>query len=305
MSQTEPLIDSRADSHGDCRADYRADDRLKRRAVRRERRLAPAALALTALLAGCAGTWQRETDRASSAAGDPTASTSSATLSTAATIDADRTLAPRATSQRVQGVAPPLAGRAESAPPPVVVLDAEAQRRFDEARIALANGHLAQAERGFSALARSHPQLAGPLANRALVHRREGRLDAAVEDLQRALDRVQAQPQARAELLNELGITLRMAGRFGEARSAYEQALALVPAHGGALLNLAILHDLYLWDRATALALYERWLRQAGSGADATQADQVQRWIADLRQRGDRGQVASSPGANRSARQTR
>jgi tetratricopeptide (TPR) repeat protein len=81
---------------------------------------------------------------------------------------------------------------------------------------------------------------------------------------------------------NALGIQHRQQGRFADAKAAYEQALALQPGHADALLNQAILHDLYLGDRAQALALYTRWLAQRPAG-DAT----VARWLADLKNRKD------------------
>ena len=46
------------------------------------------------------------------------------------------------------------------------------------------------------------------------------------------------------------------------------------------MLNLGILHDLYLGDGARALALYDRYLALS-PGGDAT----VSKWVADLRRR--------------------
>ena len=65
-----------------------------------------------------------------------------------------------------------------------------------------------------------------------------------------------------------------------ESRMAYEKAIALDPNYTAAMLNLAILHDLYLADGRRALELYERYLALS-PGGDAT----VTKWVADLRNR--------------------
>lgn len=159
------------------------------------------------------------------------------------------------------------------AQPPV---DPAVQRAFDGARQALAAGRTAEAERGFVALTKSHPELAGPYANLALIYRQAGKTADAVAALEKA---VQLSPE-RAELHNQLGITYRMAGEFAKARGAYEKAIALDAADAAAVLNLGILYDLYLWDGARALELYDRYLQLTPSGDD-----QVKRWVSDLRNR--------------------
>jgi len=84
------------------------------------------------------------------------------------------------------------------------------------------------------------------------------------------------------------GIELRRQGKFAEAKTAYEQAIA---ANGTApipVLDLAILHDLYLGEPAKALELYERYLTLAAS-AD----NQVSKWVAELKNRKPASQVAA------------
>jgi tetratricopeptide (TPR) repeat protein len=158
-------------------------------------------------------------------------------------------------------------------PPPV---DPAAVRVFDAARRALAAGRTAEAERGFAALTKSHPDLAGPHANLGLIHRQAGRYAEAIAALERA---VQLAPQ-RADLHNQLGIAYRMAGQFAKARAAYERAIEADPNYAAAWLNLGILEDLYLWDRQRALALYERYLALVPAGDD-----NVRKWVADLKNR--------------------
>ena len=80
--------------------------------------------------------------------------------------------------------------------------------------------------------------------------------------------------------LNQQGIELRRQGKFAEARAAYEQAMAANAQAATPVLNLAILHDLYLNEPGQALALYERYLALAAP-ADNT----VSKWVAEIRNR--------------------
>lgn len=151
-----------------------------------------------------------------------------------------------------------------------------AQRSFDAARQAMAAGRTAEAERGFVALTKSDPDLAGPYANLGLIHRQAGRNAEAIAALEKA---VQLNPNS-AELHNQLAITYRMAGDFAKAKASYEQTISLDSAYAPAVLNLGILYDLYLWDGARALELYDRYLLLTPGGDE-----QVQRWVSDLRNR--------------------
>ena len=168
------------------------------------------------------------------------------------------------------------AAPAPSVQPQLTPVSPAVQRAFDDARKALAAGRITEAERGFTALTKSNPELAGPYANLGLIHRQAGKTAEAVTALEKA---VQLNPQ-RADLHNQLGIAYRIAGDFTKAKASYEQAIALDPAYASAVLNLGILYDLYLWDGARALELYDRYLQLAGGD------EQVKRWISDLRNRG-------------------
>jgi Flp pilus assembly protein TadD len=173
---------------------------------------------------------------------------------------------PKESAAAAPEVAPP-------APPPIAP---DVQRAFDAARQALAAGRMAEAERGFTALTKTHSELAGPHANLGLIHRQAGRNKEAVAALEKA---VQLSPQ-RADLHNPLGIAYRMAGEFPKAKASYEQAITLDAAYAPAVLNLGILYDLYLWDGQRALELYDRYLQLAPGGDE-----QVKRWMTDLRNR--------------------
>jgi Flp pilus assembly protein TadD len=167
--------------------------------------------------------------------------------------------------------AAPLAAKPEAPP-----LSPAVQRAYDTSRQALAAGRTAEAERGFVALTKSNPELSGPYANLGLIHRQAGKTTEAVAALEKA---VQLSPQ-RADLHNQLGVTYRMAGAFAKAKASYEQSIALDGSYAPAVLNLGILYDLYLWDGARALELYDRYL-QLTPGGD----EQVKRWVTDLRNR--------------------
>ncbi len=102
-----------------------------------------------------------------------------------------------------------------------------------------------------------------------------GRPAEAVSALEKA---VQLSPQ-RADLANQLGLAYRSAGDFAKAKASYERSIALDARYGSAVLNLGILYDLYLWDGARALELYDRYMQLEPGD------EQVKRWIIDLRNR--------------------
>ena len=79
---------------------------------------------------------------------------------------------------------------------------------------------------------------------------------------------------------NQLGITLRQSGKFDQAREAYEQAIKLDPNYAPPLLNLGILHDMYLADGKQALELYVRYLALKPAGDP-----EVNKWIVELKNR--------------------
>jgi Flp pilus assembly protein TadD len=165
---------------------------------------------------------------------------------------------------------------AAPAPEPEVPVATATQRAYDDARRALAAGRTQDAERAFKALTLSNPELGGPHAQLGLMHRQANKLPEAIADFEFAVKANPKQPL----YYNQLGITYRHAGQFAKAKGAYERALELDPNYAAALLNLAILNDLYLRDNAQALALYERY-QVASAGKDPN----VTKWIADLKNR--------------------
>ena len=100
----------------------------------------------------------------------------------------------------------------------------------------------------------------------------------------------QASPRD-AEGWARLGLAQRQAGRFAQARAAYERALSLDAQQAAPTLNLAILHDLYLGEPQAAIGLYERFATLAPA-----EAATVNRWVAELKQRQARS-AAQGPSA--------
>lgn len=159
---------------------------------------------------------------------------------------------------------------------PEAPVDPFVQRTYDEARRALRAGRLEDAERQFKAISAAHPDFGGPHANLGVIHRQAGKLPEAVTDFEKATALNPKQPV----YFNQLGVTYRMNGQFDKARQAYEKAIDLDANYAQAVLNLAILNDIYLWNGARALELYDRYLALT-PGGDAV----VTKWIADLKNR--------------------
>ncbi len=179
-------------------------------------------------------------------------------------------------------IAAPVSSVASAAAPqrnarePDAPVAAAVQRAYDEARRQMRAGNAAEAERGFRALAQSNPEFGGPHANLGALLRQAGKLPEAVAEGEKAVAANPKQPV----YLNQLGISYRQNGQFAKAREAYESAIELDPAYASPLLNLGILHDLYLADSKRALELYDKYLALS-PGGDAV----VSKWVADLKNR--------------------
>ena len=180
----------------------------------------------------------------------------------------------------------PVVAEARPASPVMAPIAANVRAQFERALQAQRGGRLDEAERQWRALALSHPELGGVHANLGLIQRGAGRTAEAVNSLERAVQLSPTQPR----FFNELGIAYRANGQFTQAQQAYERALTLDANHAAALLNLGILHDLYLGNGAKALALYERYLALTQAG-DAT----VTKWATDLRRRNPATPSAPGP----------
>ena len=119
------------------------------------------------------------------------------------------------------------------------------------------------------------PAVTAPYINIAIAYQRIGKTEEAEEHLKTALKLFPEHPVA----CNEYGLLYRETGRFSEARSIYEKAIARFPDYYPAHRNLGILCDLYLNDPACALEHYKIYSEAR------TKDKQVKLWIADLRTR--------------------
>lgn len=174
--------------------------------------------------------------------------------------------------------------RAEGGTAPAVELgesttvDADVRADFAAALELLQAGNY---DRGMELLTRVSgraPNSTAPYINLAIAQQNLGKLEAAEENLKKALAIAPEHPVAN----NEYGILYRRTGRFAEARKAYETALKRNAAFLPARRNLAILCDLYLKDYDCALENYQKY-------RDANRGDQaVEIWIADVKARAGR-----------------
>lgn len=114
---------------------------------------------------------------------------------------------------------------------------------------------------------------------------------ARAERLGRLEKAAQAAP-GDAAAWTRLGLARRQAGRFADARTAYERALSIDPQQAAPTLNLAILHDLYLGEPQRAAGLYERY-----AALVPAEAATVNRWLAEIRQRQTRAASDVAPAA--------
>lgn len=119
------------------------------------------------------------------------------------------------------------------------------------------------------------PEITAPFIDLGIAYGRTGQLERAAEALETASLLSPGHPIAH----NELGIIYRQAGRFADARTEYEKALAVYPEFHFARRNLAVLCDLYLADIECALQNYQMYLDSVREDAE------VEIWIADLARR--------------------
>jgi len=151
-------------------------------------------------------------------------------------------------------------------------VDSAAQRRYEQALSAVADGDAVQAEALLTALIGDYPDLDGPRLNLAILYAGNERESEAMTVLRAVLDR---DPQD-AVAWNQIGILQRHAGDFPAADAAYLEALEVTPDYALAHRNRGVLLDLYLGRADEALVHYERYLELSGSDPE------VEKWVAEL-----------------------
>ena len=159
--------------------------------------------------------------------------------------------------------------------PKETVIDPQAETKFNSGLEALTARDNKTAEEIFFNLTQTHPELAAPFANLAMLMKQRGELQTAELAYQQAINLDNTNP----EYHNQLGILYRGSGRFNKALQAYLNGLSVAPDHTNLLINTGILHDLYLGQPQEALQYYQRY---EGLMPDDKQ---IKIWIADTKQR--------------------
>ncbi len=173
--------------------------------------------------------------------------------------------------------APPVAtSQTAAAPPGPVIPKPAARATTDFARaLQLMRTDPTQASLEFQLMTQSYPDLSGPYANLGILHRNANQL----AESEAALAKATELAPWDAQTWNEYGLTLRQAGKFAEARAAYESAIKANPSYAPAHRNLGVLLDLYLDDPVSAQAELETYKQLTGEDKPVTS------WLAELRAR--------------------
>ena len=153
-------------------------------------------------------------------------------------------------------------------------------------------GNDSRAQQELEAFGESYPGYAGAHVNLGIIYGRSGRPDAAEAAFRRAVT-VCAEC---ASAYNHLGITQRQKGLFDEAEQSYLQAIEADPNYALAYYNLGVLYDLYRGRPELALQYYEAYVEHE---TDATETEEVRKWIIDLQRRVGEPQRAAQTGGTR------
>ena len=150
------------------------------------------------------------------------------------------------------------------------------QEDFREAVNAMDNGNSDAARQQFEALHAEHPERTGPLANLGILALADGDRAAA----KARFEQVVALDATHAVALNHLGVIARESGEFEKAEAYYRDALSAEPDYLPAMMNLAILLDIYLGRPGDALPLYEQYQSMADEPNP-----RLKDWIFDAKNR--------------------
>jgi tetratricopeptide (TPR) repeat protein len=155
-------------------------------------------------------------------------------------------------------------------------VNAQTQRSFEAAVVAMQQKKWAQAETQLQALAVANPKLSGVQLNLGIVYRAKGDLPKATEAFNQAI-KINSK---NLDAYNQLAIVKREAGDFVAAEALYQKALAVWPFHAESHKNIAILYELYMGKPGQALPHFQAY-QQLLPAPDK----QVDSWIADLERR--------------------
>jgi tetratricopeptide (TPR) repeat protein len=183
----------------------------------------------------------------------------------------------------------PAAGAAPAPPVPagpvIPKAPARATSEFTRALALMRGSDATQAILDFQVMTQSYPDLSGPFTNLGLLYRNTNQLP----ESEAALAKATELASWDAQTWTEYGVTLRLAGKFAEARAAYEKAIAANPSYAPAHRNLGVLLDLYMNDSVTAQSELETYKQLTG------EEKPVNGWLAELRARNKVPAAAPKP----------
>lgn len=155
---------------------------------------------------------------------------------------------------------------------PVIVVD-RADTELVAAIDMLRTGKYPQAEVHLEEIIKARPDIPEAYFNLGWARQQLNRHEAAIGSYQTGL---KLRPD-NAPALNQLGFSQRETGRFADAEASYLKAIATDPGFDKPQLNLGILYELYLKQRALAVKYYQQY-----RALQTTPDPKVDGWIAFL-----------------------
>lgn len=172
--------------------------------------------------------------------------------------------------------------------PVVPKASGRAVAEFNRALQLMRGSDTTQAILDFQVMTQSYPDLPGPFTNLGLLYRNTNQL----AESEKALAKATELASWDAQTWTEYGVTLRLAGKFPEARAAYEKAIAANSSYAPAHRNLGVVADLYLDDSLTAQTELETYKQLTNEDKP------VSGWIAELKARNKAtGKTPAAPAA--------